>query len=196
MLRVALTGGMAAGKSTVSAHLASLGFPVSDADHWARAVVAPGTAGLARVVAEFGPQVLTLDGSLDRAALARVVFGDPAARLRLEAIVHPLVRAAAEQNAQAAQAAGAKAMVFDIPLLVETGQADSFDLVVTVSAPEELRLQRVMRRGLDRAAAQARLAAQASDAEREAVADLVLDGSGAPEQLRMQVDQRLVPRLV
>jgi dephospho-CoA kinase len=110
--------------------------------------------------------------------------------------VHPLVRAAAEQNAQAAQAAGAKAMVFDIPLLVETGQADSFDLVVTVSAPEELRLQRVMRRGLDRAAAQARLAAQASDAEREAVADLVLDGSGAPEQLRMQVDQRLVPRLV
>jgi dephospho-CoA kinase len=195
MIRAALTGGMAAGKSTVAARLRALGVPVSDADQWARLAVAPGSAGLQAVAREFGDAVLAADGSLDRATLGRIVFADAAARRRLESIVHPLVRAAAARFEAEARAAGRAAVVFDIPLLVETGQAGDFDVVATVSAPVALRLERARARGLDEAEARARIAAQATDAAREAAADLVLDGSGTVAALEAQVNHLLIPLL-
>ncbi|MDR2378470.1 MAG: dephospho-CoA kinase [Bifidobacteriaceae bacterium] len=195
MLRVGLTGGIGAGKSTALDHLAELGFPVADSDALARLVVAPGSPGLAAVALEFGPGVLAADGSVDRAALGRIVFADPAARRRLEALTHPLIRAEAAKLARAARLDAAAAMVFDIPLLVETGQAGDFDLVATISAPEATRLARLAARGLGPDQARARLAAQASDAEREARADVVLDGSGSPADLRRQIDSRLLPAI-
>ncbi|MDR2253848.1 MAG: dephospho-CoA kinase [Bifidobacteriaceae bacterium] len=195
MLRVALTGGIAAGKSTVSARLRQLGVPVGDADRFARDVLAPGSAALAAVLSEFGPGVAALDGSLDRAALGGIVFGDPVARRRLEEIVHPLVRRASAAFMERQRAAGAPVAVLDIPLLVETGQAGDFDLVVTVSAPTRLRLERAAARGLSLGQARARLAAQATDAQREAAAHVVLDGSGSPALLRRQVDEVLLPAI-
>lgn len=190
MLRVGLTGGIAAGKSVASARLAERGAVVVDHDRLARDVVAAGTEGLAAVVAAFGPGVLTADGTLDRGALGRRVFGDAAARARLEAIVHPRVRAAAAAAEGAATAAGASVVVHDVPLLVETGQADAFDVVVVVAAPREVRLRRLVEtRGLSPADAQARLAAQADDATRAGAADVVLDGGGAVETLQRQVDE-------
>ncbi|MDR2372660.1 MAG: dephospho-CoA kinase [Bifidobacteriaceae bacterium] len=195
MLLVALTGGIAAGKSAALAYLAELGFPVVDCDALARLVVAPGTPGLAAVAGEFGPGVLAQDGSLDRGALGRVVFGDPAARARLEAITHPLIRAESARALGRARAAGARAAICDIPLLLETGQEGAFGLVVTVSAPEAIRLERMADRGLSRDQARARLAAQVGDERREAAADVVLDGAGPVAALRRQIDQRLVPAI-
>ncbi|MDR0594801.1 MAG: dephospho-CoA kinase [Bifidobacteriaceae bacterium] len=195
MLRVGLTGGIGAGKSAALSHLAGLGYPVVDADRLARQAVGPGTPGLAAVAGEFGPGVLAADGGLDRAALGRIVFADPSARSRLEAIIHPLVRVESARLAGRARAGGAGAVIFDIPLLVETGQAGDFDLVVVVSAPEAVRLARVMGRGLSLDQARSRLAAQALEADRLAAADLVLDGSGPVDQLRGEIDRRLVPLL-
>ncbi|MBO3085727.1 dephospho-CoA kinase [Cellulomonas fengjieae] len=190
MQRIGLTGGIAAGKSVAARRLAELGAVVIDSDVLAREAVTPGSAGLDAVVEEFGPSVLTPDGSLDRAALASVVFTDPAARARLDAIVHPIVRRlSAEREAASAVADPGAVVVHDIPLLVETGQADAFHVLVVVHAPAVLRVERLVRlRGMDRAAAEARVAAQASDDERLAVADVVLDGAGSDENLRAQVD--------
>ncbi|AEI12136.1 dephospho-CoA kinase [Cellulomonas gilvus] len=190
MQRIGLTGGIAAGKSVAARRLAELGAVVIDADVLARAAVEPGTPGLDEVVEEFGESVLAPDGALDRAALGRLVFDDPAARARLEAIVHPVVRRlAAEQEAAAAALDHGAVVVHDIPLLVETGRADEFHLVVVVHAPAVLRVERLVRlRGMDRADAEARVAAQAGDDERSAVADVVLDGTGSDEDLRGQVD--------
>jgi dephospho-CoA kinase len=193
VLKAALTGGMAAGKSTVSACLRTCGVPVSDADRLARDAVAPGTAGLAAVAREFGDGMLRADGSLDRVALAAVVFRDADARRRLEAIIHPLVRAASEAFETACRRAGRRAAVFDIPLLVEAGRSADFDLVVTVSAPEGVRMARAVARGLTETQAWARIRAQATDAEREAAADLTLDGSGTVADLEAQVVARLLP---
>ncbi|MFW3169071.1 dephospho-CoA kinase [Geodermatophilus sp. CPCC 206100] len=187
MLRIGLTGGIGSGKSTVAGLLAARGARVVDADRIAREVVAPGTPGLAAVVEAFGPSVLTADGALDRPALAAVVFADPAARARLDGIVHPLVRArAAEQVAAAPPDA---VVVQDVPLLVETGQAASYDLVLVVEADLDTRVRRLEQRGLTEADARARIAAQATDEQRRAVADVVLDNSGTPEQLAEQVDR-------
>lgn len=190
MQRIGLTGGIAAGKSVASRRFAELGAVVVDADALARRVLAPGTLELDRVVEEFGPGILADDGALDRPALARLVFADAAARARLEGLVHPAVRRlAAEQEAAAAAADADAVVVHDIPLLVETGQADDFGVVVLVHAPAVLRVERLVRlRGMSRADAEARVAAQAPDAARLAAADVVLDGSGAPEQLVAQVD--------
>jgi len=190
MQRIGLTGGIAAGKSVVARRLTELGAVVIDSDELARQVVAPGTTGYDAVVEAFGAGVVGPDGALDRPALGRLVFADTAARRRLEAIVHPQVRRlAAEREAAAAAADPDVVVVHDIPLLVETGQADSFGLVVTVAAPAVLRVERLVRlRGMARADAEARVAAQASDEEREAAADVVLDGTGPDEQLRAQVD--------
>ncbi|HEY3437308.1 MAG TPA: dephospho-CoA kinase [Actinotalea sp.] len=188
-MRVGLTGGIAAGKSVVAARLAELGAAVIDYDVLARQVVEPGTDGLRAVVEAFGRQVLTPDGTLDRAALGAVVFADPHARRRLDGLLHPLIRAAARQAEHDATAAGAQVVVHDIPLLAETGDADAFDAVVVVDAPVAVRVDRLVRdRGLDRAAAHARIAAQAADADRLAVADEVLDGSGSVAGLVAQVD--------
>ncbi|MCL9794685.1 dephospho-CoA kinase [Frankia sp. AgKG'84/4] len=171
-----LTGGIGSGKSAVSARLEGRGATVIDADRIAREVVAPGTPGLAAVLAAFGPAVAAPDGSLDRPALGRVVFADPAARARLEAIVHPLIRARTQQRIAGLDPDGIA--VHDIPLLVETGAAGSYDLVLVVEAPRELRLERLAGRGLPRDEALARMSSQASDEQRRAVADVVIDNGG------------------
>jgi dephospho-CoA kinase len=196
MVRVGLTGGIGAGKSAVAATLAGLGAVVVDADRLAREVVAPGTDGLAEVVAAFGPSVQAADGSLDRPALGERVFGDDAARRTLEGIIHPRVRA--RSAALAAAAPPDAVVVHDVPLLVETGQAPAYHLVVVVEADEEVRVQRLVRdRGMTRAAAQARIAAQASDAARRAAADVLLRNDGTPADLRAAVHalwhDRLLP---
>ena len=188
MLRVGLTGGIATGKSAVSALLAEHGAVVIDADLLAREVVRPGTTGLAEVVIAFGPDLVNAEGVLDRGALAKRVFADAAALKRLEGIIHPRVRArAAEIEAQAADDA---LVVHDIPLLVETGQADQFDAVVVVDCSPELQTARLMsERGMSAEEAQARIAAQASREQRLAVADHVVNSDGSIEQLREAVDQ-------
>ena len=187
-MRVGLTGGVASGKSTVSAILAELGAVVVDADLLAREVVAPGTPGLAAVVAEFGEGVLAPDGSLDRPALGAVVFADEAARRRLEAIVHPLVRARGRALEEAAPAGAV--VVHDIPLLAETGQAAGFDAVVVVDVPVETQVERmVSQRGMSREDAEARIAAQATREERLAVATYVVDNTGTREDLRDRVTE-------
>lgn len=189
-MQIGLTGGIAAGKSTASARLAELGAVVIDADLLAREAVAPGSPGLDEVLAEFGDAVRAADGSLDRAALGRVVFGDPQALARLEWIVHPWVAARRAALAAAALAADPYAVVVhDVPLLVEKGLTSGLDLVVVVDAPDDVRIARLVEgRGLSLAEAEARVAAQACREERLAAADLVLDGSGAVERLREQVD--------
>ena len=190
MLRIGLTGGIGAGKSTVSAALAEHGAVVVDADRIAREVVAPGTPGLDEVVTAFGRQVLTADGALDRPALAAVVFADPAARARLDGIVHPLVRRRATELERAAREADPDAVVVhDVPLLVETGQAASYDLVLVVETGEDVRVARLVARGLTEDDARGRIAAQATDDQRRAVADVVLRNEGTPEELRAEVDR-------
>jgi dephospho-CoA kinase len=185
-VRVGLTGGIASGKSTVSAILAELGAVVIDADVLAREVVAAGTPGLAAVVAEFGDGVLTAEGELDRAAMGALVFADPGARKRLEAIIHPLVhRRSAELEAEAAPDA---VVVHDIPLLAEVGRAGSFDAVVVVDAPVEVQVARMERdRGWSREDAEARIAAQASREDRLAIATYVVANTGTLEELRRRV---------
>ena len=189
-MRVGLTGGVASGKSTVAALLRELGAVVVDSDVLAREVVEPGTPGLAAVVEAFGPEVLTADGSLDRAALGGVVFGDEAARRRLEAILHPLIRArAAELEAAAPEGT---VVVHDIPLLVETGQAERFDAVLVVDVPVETQVERMVRdRGMSREDALARVAAQADREQRLAAATHVVDNTGTREDLRDRVTEVL-----
>ena len=190
MQRIGLTGGIAAGKSVAARRLAELGAVVVDSDALAREAVAVGSPGLAAVVEAFGEAVLDADGALDRAALAALVFTDDERRRTLEGIVHPVVRRlAAEREAAAATADPGAVVVHDIPLLVETGQAESFHLVVVVHAPALLRVERLVRlRGMQRAQAEARIGAQTSDEARLAAADVVLDGSGSDADLRAQVD--------
>lgn len=186
-MRVGLTGGVASGKSTVSAILAELGAVVVDADLLAREVVAPGSEGLAEVVGAFGEEVLAPDGALDRPALGRVVFGDEAARRRLEAIIHPRVRARAAEIEAAAPPGSL--VVHDIPLLVETGQVGSFEAVVVVDVPLETQVERmVSQRGWSAEDARSRVAAQASRDDRLAVATYVVENTGSHEQLRGRVE--------
>lgn len=190
MFRIGLTGGIAAGKSVAATRLAELGAVVVDHDLLAREAVAPGSVGLAEIAETFGPGVLAEGGSLDRPALGALVFADDAARERLNAIVHPEVRRlSAEREAKAGAADPSAVVVHDIPLLVETGQAGHFHLVVVVHTPAEQRVRRlVAARGLTEEAARARVVAQASDEERLAAADVTLDGSRTEEDLRAQVD--------
>ena len=185
-MRVGLTGGVGAGKSTVARALEGHGAVVIDADALAREVVEPGTPGLADLVAEFGPGVLDADGALDRPRLGALVFADPARRSALEAIVHPLVRRRAAEL-EAAAPAGAL-VVHDIPLLVETGQGGLFDAVVVVDVPPEVQADRLVGdRGWSPEEAAARIAAQASRADRLAAATYVIDNTGTIEDLRQRV---------
>jgi len=194
MLRVGLTGGIGSGKSTVSAQLASLGAVVVDADAVAREVVEPGTPALAAVVDRFGTDVLTADGSLDRPALGRIVFGDPAALRDLESLTHPAIWA---RTAQVIDDAGPDAVVVhDMPLLVEKGMGADYHLVVVVGADEEVRVRRLVeQRGMPESDARARVAAQADDTARRAAADVWLDNEGTPEALRAAVLRLWVERV-
>jgi dephospho-CoA kinase len=197
VLRIGLTGGIGSGKSTVSRLLAERGAVIVDADAIAREVVEPGTPGLAAVVEAFGAGVLAADGSLNRPGLAAVVFADPEARRTLDAILHPLVRARAIEVAAAAPPDAV--VVNDVPLLAETGQASSYDVVLVVETDPETRIARLVQRGLTAEDARARIAVQATDEQRRAIADVVLDNSGTPEQLAAQVDrfwtERVAPAL-
>ena len=190
MLRVGLTGGIGSGKSEVARRLAARGAVIIDADVVARAVVAFGTPGLARVAEAFGAGVLGPDGALDRERLGAIVFGDPDSRATLNAIVHPLVgewMRAAEQAAAAA-ADGDVIIVHDVPLLAENRRAGDFDLVIVVDVPPELQLERLVgQRGMTPDQARARIAAQASREQRLAVADLVIDNSGSLADLDRRV---------
>lgn len=186
MVKVGLTGGIGAGKSEVSGLLASYGAVIIDADRIAREVVAPGTPGLAAVVAEFGEEVLAPDGGLDRPKLGEIVFNDTDRLAALNAIVHPLV---GERSAEQERAAGEDAVVVhDVPLLAENGLAPLYDRVIVVDASPETRLDRLVRlRGMDEGEARARMEAQATREERLAVADVVIDNDGPLEDLELQV---------
>ena len=185
--RIALTGGIASGKSSVAELLAERGAVIIDSDVSAREVVAPGTPGLAAIVERFGEGVLRADGALDRPALGAIVFADPAARADLEAITHPRIRARADALRAAAPEG---AVVIDvIPLLVEAGLVGRFDEVIVGDVPEEVQGERLRRRdGFTRDEAMARLAAQASRDDRLAVADHVVDNTGTPAELEASVD--------
>lgn len=185
---IGLTGGIGSGKTTVSDLLGEWGAVIVDADVVAREVVAPGSPGLAALAAQFGPEVLGADGGLDRERMAAIAFSDPTARARLNGIVHPLVRARCAELTAAAPPGSV--VVQAIPLLTEGGRAADFDLVVVVDVAPEVALDRLVRlRGMTREDAAARIAAQASRADRLAIADVVLDNSAEPAHLAEQVRQ-------
>ncbi len=189
MYLIGLTGGIASGKSLVSTRLAELGATIVDADVLAREVVEPGTPGLAAIAEHFGPAVISPDGTLNRPALGAIIFADPAQRERLNAITHPAVWHRARELF--AEAAADQVVVYDVPLLVEgaKGRQLDFDLVVVVNASAATRVQRLMElRGMTREEAGHRLNSQASDAERLAVADVVIDNEGTIDETLRQVD--------
>lgn len=190
MYLIGLTGGIASGKSLVSARLAELGAVVIDADLLAREVVEPGTPALDAIAAEFGSAVIDGSGSLDRAALGAVVFADPSRLEILNGITHPAVKALTRQRIADAAAADPRAVVvYDVPLLVEASVANDFDLVVVVEAGESERIRRMVEdRGMAREEAERRLRSQAGDGARRAVADVVIDNSGSVSDTLEQVD--------
>jgi dephospho-CoA kinase len=180
MLKVGLTGNIAAGKSAVAAVWRALGATVVDADQLARRAVEPGTPALSAIAGAWGSAVLEADGSLDRAALRRIVFDDPAARERLEEIVHPAVGALRDEAYREAELRGERVVVADVPLLFEAGLVDSVDVVVLVDAPEETRLMRLVGdRGLDADEARRMIAAQMPSALKRARADYVIENTGS-----------------
>lgn len=191
MRLIGLTGGIASGKSTVARRLRELGAVVVDADAVAREVVEPGTPALARIVETFGPRVIAADGSLDRAALGAIVFADPERRAALNAITHPAVLERSRELFASAGAADPDAVVvYDVPLLAEGARADEFDLIVVTRANPAERLRRMVEhRGMDRAEAERRIAAQASDAERAAIADIVLSTDGSIDETIRRTDE-------
>lgn len=187
MIKIAVTGGIGSGKSTVAQRFGELGAVVIDADALAREVVEPGTDGLRRVVERFGRQVLNSDGSLNRAALARIVFNDPVALDDLNALTHPLIGALAAERIS--QAPVDSVVVYDVALLTENRLLEDYDAVVVVEAPLEDRVARLVARGLTESDARARIAVQATDEQRRALATVVLDNSGSAAQLRDRVEE-------
>lgn len=185
-MRIGLTGGIGSGKSTVAAMLAERGATVIDADAIAREVVEPGGEALAELVTEFGPRILREDGTLSRGELAALAFSDPRATERLNAIMHPLIRAEAGRRLAASTS---PVVVYDMPLLIETGQADLVDLVVVVDVPEETQVERAVGlRGLDEADVRRRMEVQAGREDRLAAADVVVDNAGDLAETAAQVD--------
>lgn len=186
MFLIGLTGGIASGKSTVAKLLAAHGAETIDADQVARDVVQPGSDGLDAVVAEFGEGVLTSEGELDRTSLGKVVFSDPQKRLKLEAILHPLIKS---RTSELISESSREIVVYAVPLLVEANVDYPFDFIVTVEAGDDNQLERLVRsRGLSAEEAKERISSQATRQQREARADFVLDSSGTHEQLAKQVD--------
>ncbi len=187
-LRVGLTGGIASGKTTVADLLAARGAVIVDADILAREVVEPGTAGLTALRKRFGPAILSPDGRLDRGALARLIFADPAARTAAERIIHPEVRRRAQEIES--QARAGSVVVHVIPLLVETGQAEAFDAVVVVDVDPDTQVARLRsRNAMSSSDARARIAAQATREERLAAADFVIENEGTRADLESSVDR-------
>lgn len=187
-LVVVLTGGVASGKTAVSDHLAELGVPVMDTDVIAREVVRPGEPGLAQIVETFGRDVLDANGELDRRKLRREIFSDEKKRRRLEGILHPLIEARTRERIR--KAADHAYVVVVVPLLVETGVFGDADAVVVVDVPERLQIERLMERDdMTADQAQAMLDAQAGRDERLAIADFVIDNSGARDRLRKEVER-------
>jgi len=189
VILVGLTGGIGSGKSTVAGMLAKRGAVVLDADRFARVAIEPGSPGFAKVLESFGDGVRGPDGSIDRDALARVVFADPAKRRRLEAITHPEVaRLFAEATAPYRDTD--TIVVYDVPLLVENGLEGMFDTVVVVTAPEDVRSERLTTdRGMSATAVRDRIASQATDEERAKVATFVIENDGSLDDLRGRVDE-------
>ena len=186
MLRIALTGGIGSGKTAVTDYLLSLGVVVLDADQFAHEVTARGESAIDEIVKALGPAVLGPDGELDRAVVREMVFADAGKRAQLEAIVHPRVR---QKMDEAAKRTKAPYVIFSIPLLVETRQADNFDRVVVVEAPRDLRAKRVLKRsGLDHDAFSAIDDAQAGDADRRHFASDIIQNDGSLQSLHMQID--------
>lgn len=198
MLRVGLTGGIGAGKSSVADRLTVLGAAVVDADRIAREVVAPGTEGLAAIREAFGDSVIGADGALDRPTLAAIVFAGIQARQRLEAITHPRIAALTEELIRQAERdlGPAGIAVHDVPLLVEKRMGAAYHLVVVVDAPAEIRVQRLITRGLSETDARSRMSAQADHDERHRAADAWLDNDGSLDALNDQVDRLWTERLV
>ncbi len=189
---IGLTGGIASGKSVVSARLRELGAVIVDADAIAREVVEPGQPALGRIVKEFGPEILAEDGRLDRARLGAMIFADPALRSRLDQITHPEVKRIAQQRIhETARENESAIVVYDVPLLVEAG-VDSehpFDLIVVVDATPEIRIERLVEiRGMSREEAKRRILSQAEDSDRLAIADVVIDANGEIQDTLDQVD--------
>ncbi len=192
MLKVALTGGIATGKTYVAAKLRARGIPVLDADALAHGVMAAGTEATAAIAARFGADILAGDGSVNRAKLGPIVFADAAARRELEAIVHPAVHRATEAGIRAFELTGDYTMaVVDVPLLFETGGDKKFDRIIVTTCPVEMQLARMGERGLSEAAARQRLAAQLPGDVKAAGADCVIDTSGTFEQTDRQIDSCL-----
>lgn len=185
---VGLTGGMGAGKSAVAQNLVELGAHLVDADVVARQLVAPGQVALTRIAQEFGPAVLTASGELDRAALAELIFADPPKRLVVESILHPLIRQRAAELLQ--QAGPGQIAVYEVPLLVETGMENDFDAIITVEAPLEHRLDRLVQsRGMNTENALARINAQATDEHRRPHATYVINNDTGKTQLKTRIQE-------
>jgi len=188
VIRIGLTGGIGSGKSTVATMLAERGAVIIDADQISRELVEPGGEALPALVTEFGPRILQENGSLSRGELAALAFSEPEATARLNAIMHPLIRE--ESARRLREAPQAPAVVYDMPLLVETGQQDLVDLVVVADVPEEVQLDRAIRlRGLDPVDVRRRMEVQASREVRLAAADVVIDNSGDLAQTQAQVSR-------
>lgn len=186
MLKVAVTGGIGSGKSAVGEILEELGAVIVDADELARTVVERGNSGYDQVIATFGDEVLT-SGEIDRAKLAGLVFSDPELRKKLEGIIHPLVREAAEEIMKSAPSGSV--VVNEIPLLFETNGAKRFDFVIAVQTPMELRIERLSQRGMKLYEIEKRIAVQASDQERASIADVIVVNDGSLDQLRSKVEE-------
>ncbi len=186
MLKVAVTGGIGSGKSAVGEILEELGAVIVDADELARTVVERGNSGYGQVIATFGDEVLT-SGEIDRAKLADLVFSDPELRKKLEGIIHPLVREAAEEIMKSAPSGSV--VVNEIPLLFETNGAKRFDFVIAVQTPMELRIERLSQRGMKLYEIEKRIAAQASDQERASIANVIVVNDGSLDQLRSKVEE-------
>jgi dephospho-CoA kinase len=189
MLRVGLTGGIGSGKSTVAGLLRNRGAVIVDADEVARAVVEPGQPAFEQLVDRFGPEIVGLDGRLDRARLADIAFATEEGTADLNAITHPAV--GKEFLRRMSDAPDDAIVVCDVPLLVEseTARSRGYEVVIVVEAPRELRLDRLEQRGVPRADAEARMAKQAKDEERRAIATYIVDNSGARQELERQVDE-------